>query len=35
MQRRKSILYYLAVIDGLMLIKAACGIIGVLLFKIK
>lgn len=33
MQRRKSILYYLAVIDGLMLIKAACGIIGVLLFK--
>lgn len=35
MQRRKSILYYLAVIDGLMLIKAACGIIGVLVFKIK
>jgi hypothetical protein len=35
MQRRKSILYYLAVIDGLMLIKATCGIIGVLLFKIK
>jgi len=33
MQRRKSILYYLAVIDGLMLIKAACGITGVLLFK--
>jgi hypothetical protein len=33
MQRRKSILYYLAVIDGLMLIKAACGIIGVLLLN--
>ncbi len=33
MQRRKSILYYLAVIDGLMLIKAACGITGVLLLK--
>ena len=28
MQRRKSILYYLAIIDGLMLLKAACGIIG-------
>jgi 4-hydroxybenzoate polyprenyltransferase len=33
MHRRKSILYYLAVIDGLMLIKAACGIIGVILLK--
>jgi 4-hydroxybenzoate polyprenyltransferase len=33
MQRRKSILYYLAVIDGLLLIKAACGIIGVLVLK--
>lgn len=33
MQRRKSILYYLAVIDGLMLIKATCGIIGMLLLK--
>jgi 4-hydroxybenzoate polyprenyltransferase len=33
MQRRKSILYYLAVIDGLLLIKAACGIIGVLALK--
>ncbi len=33
MQRRKSILYYLAVIDGLLLIKAACGIMGVLLLK--
>jgi hypothetical protein len=33
MQRRKSILYYLAVIDGLMLIKAACGIMGVLLLN--
>jgi 4-hydroxybenzoate polyprenyltransferase len=28
MHRRKSILYYLAIIDGLMLIKAFCGIIG-------
>lgn len=33
MQRRKSILYYLAIIDGLMLVKAACGIIGMLLIK--
>ncbi len=31
LQHRKSILYYLAVIDGLMLVKAACGILGVLL----
>jgi len=31
LQRRKPILYYLAVIDGLMLVKAACGILGVLL----
>ena len=28
---RKSILYYLAVIDGLMLVKAICGISGILL----
>ncbi len=33
MQRRKSILYYLAIIDGLLLVKAACGILGVLLLK--
>ncbi len=33
MQRRKTILYYLAIIDGLLLVKAACGILGVLLFK--
>jgi hypothetical protein len=33
MQRRKSILYYLAIIDGLMFVKAACGIIGSLLLK--
>jgi 4-hydroxybenzoate polyprenyltransferase len=32
MQRRKSILYYLAIIDGLMLVKAICGIIGITLF---
>lgn len=31
LHRRKPILYYLAVIDGLMLVKAACGILGVLL----
>ncbi len=30
MQRRKSILYYLAIIDGLMLVKALCGIFGAL-----
>lgn len=29
MHRRKSILYYLAIIDGLMLVKAVCGIIGI------
>ena len=28
LQRNRSILYYLVVIDGLMLVKAACGIIG-------
>lgn len=33
MHHRKSILYYLAIIDGLMLVKAVCGIIGILLFK--
>ncbi len=33
MHRRKSILYYLAIIDGLMLAKAACGILGSLLIK--
>ncbi|MFP5042328.1 hypothetical protein [Parasediminibacterium sp. JCM 36343] len=30
MQRRKGILYYLAIIDGLMLAKAVCGILGML-----
>jgi len=30
MHQRKSILYYLAIIDGLMLVKAICGIIGML-----
>ncbi len=30
MHRRKSILYYLMVIDGLMLVKAVCGIMGML-----
>lgn len=33
MQRRKSILYYLVVIDGLMLVKALCGITAYLLVK--
>lgn len=33
MHRRKSILYYLAIIDGLMLVKAICGIIGMVLIK--
>ena len=33
MHRRKGIVYYLAVIDGLMLLKAVCGIIGVELVK--
>lgn len=32
LQQPRSILYYLAVIDGLMLLKAGCGIGGVLLF---
>ena len=33
LHRRKSILYYLAIIDGLMLAKAVCGIIGISLIK--
>lgn len=33
MRRRKSIIYYLAVIDGLMLVKALCGITAWLLVK--
>jgi hypothetical protein len=33
MQRRKSILYYLVVIDGLMLVKALCGITASLVVK--
>ena len=33
MTSRKSILYYLAVIDGLMLLKALCGIFAYLLVK--
>ena len=32
MQRRKNILYYLAIIDGLMLVKAICGIIGIIFY---
>ncbi len=33
MYQRKPILYYLAIIDGLMLAKAICGIIGSTIFK--
>ena len=33
MYQRKSILYYLAIIDGLMLVKAFCGIAGIILNK--
>jgi 4-hydroxybenzoate polyprenyltransferase len=33
MYQRKSILYYLAIIDGLIVVKAACGIIATLLFS--
>jgi len=33
LHRRKSILYYLAIIDGLMLVKAICGTIGITLIK--
>lgn len=33
MYQRKTILYYLAIIDGLMLVKAACGIIGMVVLK--
>ena len=33
LQNRKSILYYLVVIDGLMLVKALCGITASLLVK--
>ncbi len=33
LHQRKSILYYLAIIDGLMLVKAVCGIIGISLIK--
>lgn len=33
LHRRKSILYYLAIIDGLMLVKAVCGIIGITFIK--
>jgi 4-hydroxybenzoate polyprenyltransferase len=33
MHQRKSILYYLAIIDGLIVVNAACGIIATLLFS--
>jgi len=32
LQRRRSIFYYLVIIDGLMLVKALCGITAMLLF---
>jgi len=33
MHQGKSILYYLAIIDGLIVVKAACGLIATLLFS--
>ncbi len=33
MQRKQTILYYLAIIDGLMLVKAVCGIISIYVLK--
>ena len=33
LQKRKSIFYYLVIIDGLMLLKAICGSLAMLLFK--
>ena len=35
MYQRKSILYYLAIIDGLIVVKAVCGLIATLLFSIQ
>ncbi len=35
LHKRKSILYYLAIIDGLLLVKALCGIAGIILTTIK
>ncbi len=35
MYQRKSILYYLAIIDGLIVVKATCGLIATLLFSIQ
>jgi len=32
MHKRKSILYYLIIIDGLMFVKGVCGIAGALIF---
>jgi len=32
LRKRRSLLYYLVVIDGLMLVKAACGIVAMLYF---
>ena len=34
LQRPKKILYYLIVIDGLLLVKALCGISGIVLLKV-
>lgn len=33
LHKKRSIIYYLSVIDGLMIVKAICGIAGVLLLK--
>ena len=35
MHQRKSILYYLAIIDGLIVVKAACDITATLFFSIQ
>jgi len=35
MYQRKSILYYIAIIDGLIVVKAVCGLIATLLFSIQ
>jgi hypothetical protein len=32
LHHRRSLIYYLSVIDGLMLVKAVCGIIAIIYF---
>jgi len=33
LRRRRPLLYYLIVVDGLMLVKAVCGILAMLYFQ--